>query len=151
MPPPQPVPKMTPNTTPWPAPAPSDRLGQREAVGVVLHPHLAAQQGADLAVERMAVQRDRVGVLHQSGGRADHAGNADADGRGDAELRFRVAHHAGDAVKRRVVAVRRVDPVPQPLAAVRSEHHDLDLGAAEVDADAMLGHGKCCRCEEMRS
>ena len=42
------------------------RLRQGEAVGVVLHPHLAAEQLADVAVEGVAVQRDRVGVLHQS-------------------------------------------------------------------------------------
>ena len=47
---------------------------------------------ADVRVERMAVQRGGVGVLHQPGGGADHAGNADADGGGHAELRLGVAH-----------------------------------------------------------
>ena len=36
---------------------------------------------------------------------------------------------------------RRGDAMAQRLAAVRGEDGDLDLGAAEVDADAVLGHG----------
>ena len=34
----------------------------------------------------------------------------------------------------------RVDAMPQLLAAIRGEHDDLDLGAAEVDADAVPIH-----------
>ena len=116
------------------------RFRQGEAVGVVLHPHLAAEQGADVAVERVAVQCDGVGVLHQAGGRADHAGNADAHRGGDAKLRFRIAHEAGDPLERGLVAVRRVDPVAMAFAAVGRQDRDLDLGAAEVDADTVRGH-----------
>ena len=44
------------------------------------------------------------------------------------------------AFERGLVAVRRIDAVAVALAAVGSEDRDLDLGAAEVDADAVLGH-----------
>ncbi len=144
-PPPQPVPRMTPNTDAVAGAGAVGRFREREAVGVVLHPHLAVEQGADVAIERVAVQRDRVGVLHQAGGRADHAGDADADGGGDAELGFGVAHQA-----------RRCPPaMPGSRAACRcdgggarcrpgSSDGDLDLGAAEVDADAVL-HGGALR------
>ncbi len=56
-----------------------DRLAQREAVGVVVDPHLAAQLVADVAIECVPVQRDGVGVFHAAGGRADHAGDSDPD------------------------------------------------------------------------
>ena len=46
MPPPQPVPMMTPNTVRQPGARAVRRLGQREAVGVVLDPHLAAERRA---------------------------------------------------------------------------------------------------------
>jgi hypothetical protein len=112
-------------------------------VGVVLHPHFASQERADVAIERVAVQRDRVRVLHQSGRRADHARNADADAGGDAELGFDVTHQGRDAFQRGLVAVRRIDAMAQAFAAVRCQHRDLDLGAAEVDADAVHGVRNC--------
>ena len=101
MPPPQPVPRMTPNTTPLAgagavASPREGRSSWRRSPPAPRRPSSAA----DVAVEGVAVQRDRVGVLHQPGRRADHAGNADADRRGDAELGLGVAHQAGDAVER---------------------------------------------------
>ena len=117
-----------------------DRLRKRETVGVVLHPHLAVEQSADVTIERVPVQGDRVGVLHQAGDRADHARDADPHGCGNAQPGFRVAHQAGDALQGCLIAVWRVDAVTEALAAVGADDRDFDLGAAEVDADAVL-HG----------
>ena len=47
MPPPTPVPMMTPKTTCAPAPAPIGGLGQREAVGIVGHAHFAVEHPAE--------------------------------------------------------------------------------------------------------
>ena len=47
MPPPQPVPRMTPNTTSLPGAGTVRGLGEGEAVRVILHPDLAAQHGTD--------------------------------------------------------------------------------------------------------
>src|SRR5208337_5487774 len=91
-------------------------------------------------VEAMAVQRDRVGILDQAGRRADDPGNADTDGRLDAKPRLGIAHHAGDAVQRVLIPVRSWNALAQRHGAVRGEDDDLDLGAAEVDPDAMLAH-----------
>ena len=53
-----------------------------------------------------------------------------------------VAHQAGDGLQGAVVvAMRRGNAVAQRSRSVGGENGDLDLGAAEVDADAMLGHG----------
>ena len=62
-------------------------LGQSEAVGVVLDADFPAECLCKVAVEGMAVEADRVGVLHEAGGRADDARYADADA-DRAELRF---------------------------------------------------------------
>jgi len=40
-----------------------DRLGKGEAIGVVLQPDLTSQSFRKVAVERLAVQPDRVGIL----------------------------------------------------------------------------------------
>ena len=39
-------------------------LRQGEAVGVILHAHLASEQRGDVAVQRVAVERDGIGILH---------------------------------------------------------------------------------------
>ena len=88
----------------------------------------------------MAVQRDGVGILHQPRRRADHAGNADADGGGNAQLRLGVAHQGGQSLQRFPVAVRRGNAVAQGFRSVGAQHRNLDLRAAQVDADAMMGH-----------
>ncbi len=64
-------------------------FGEREAVGVVLHTHLAAERLAQVAVEAVAVEPHGIGIAHQAGARADGAGNADADTAAAAEFRFR--------------------------------------------------------------
>ena len=75
-------------------------FAQGEAVGVVLDPHLAVEGLADVVVEAVAVQGDGIGTLDQAGGGADHAGDADPDRRGDAQVGFRLAHQSGDGIHR---------------------------------------------------
>ena len=68
MPPPKPVPRMTPKTTPAPAAGAVGGLRQREAVGVVGQPHRAGRAAARRsALQRPAVEAGRVGVAHQPG------------------------------------------------------------------------------------
>ena len=139
-PPPQPVPRITPNTVPWPAPAPSvasDRAKQLASFSTRTSRPSNALMSRSNAWPFSAIE---LAFFTSAGGGADHAGDADADRCGDAELRLGVAHQAGDAFERGLIAVRRVDPMPQLLAAVGRQHHDLDLGAAEVDADAVPIH-----------
>ena len=92
-------------------------------------------------VEAMAVQRDGVGILHQPCGRTDDAGDADPDSGGHAQSRFRLPHQAGDGVQRLRIAVRSGDTMTQRLGAIGFQDRDLNLGAAQVDADSVLGHG----------
>ncbi len=111
------------------------RLRQGEAVGVVLDPHRAAERLGQVPVQRVAVQADGVGVLHQPGRRADHAGDADAD-RDRAELPPppRAPGRPARAPRRR--SRRRRLAAAQQHGAVRPEHGVLDLGAAEIDPHA---------------
>jgi len=60
----------------------------------------------------------------------------DADARARAELAFRPRRESGHLRERRAIIPRRGrDAAPQQLAAGRVERDDLDLGAAQVDAD----------------
>ena len=113
---------------------------QSEAIGIVLHPHVSAQQRCEVGIQPVAVQRGRVGILDQSGRGADHPGNADPYGCDYAQFPFGVAHQAGDRRQLCRIGLRRGDPPAQHQRPVRAEDADLDLGPSEVDADAMLGH-----------
>jgi hypothetical protein len=119
------------------APRAVDGLRQREAVGVVGHPHLAIEQRAEVAMERVADQLGRVGVLHEARGGRDRAGDAYADARVRAERGLGLAHQPGDRLQDRGVgAARRRAAAPEELRAVRPDRDRLDLRAAKVDADA---------------
>ena len=84
----------------------------------------------------MAVEGDGVGVFHQAGGGADHAGNADADRAGGAELGFEISHQAGDGVDGRLIAGGGGDAVAMQQSVIGREGGDFDFGAAEVYANA---------------
>ena len=51
---------------------------------------------------------------------------------------------AGDGVDRVGVGGRGGDALAQRQGSVGSEDRDFDFGAAEVDADTVLGHGSGC-------
>ena len=71
MPPPQPVPRMTPKTTPKPRAAPSVASLRAKQLASFSTRTSRSRACADVVVEAVAVQRDRVGVLDQAGGGAD--------------------------------------------------------------------------------
>ena len=141
MPPPQPGTEDHPEDHPEAGAGAVSRLTEGEAVGVVFHPYLAFEREADVVVEAVTVQRDGVGVLDQPGGRADYPGDADPDGAADAQVRFTVAHQGSKRRHGLVVAQRGADALAPGLGAIGSEDRDLDLAAAEVDADARMVHG----------
>ena len=62
------------------------------------------------------------------------AGRVDVVGQGVIEWK------AGDRVQGFRIAARGGDTVAQHLGTAGSENRDLDLAAAEVDADSVLGH-----------
>ncbi len=137
-----------------PCPGTVGRLAQREAVGVVIDAHLPAQRLTDVAVEGVAVERDRVGILHLPRGRADDARNADPDGCAYADPRLRLRHQADDRVQGRRVAGGRRNAPAMPFLTIGIERRDLDFCAPEVDADPPLSpcrkHGAPCPTGEAR-
>ena len=87
-------------------------------------------------MKRPAVQPDGVRVLDETGGRGDRARHADADRGCLARDRF----GAGDEVHQRAHGAIIAAPwgghtVPMEHFAVRTEHDDFDLRAAEIDAN----------------
>jgi hypothetical protein len=114
-----------------------DRLGDREAVRVVLHADLAPERACEVLVQRPAVEPGRVRVLHPTRERGDRARDAHADAAALGELAFGVAHERDDRRDRaRVVVARRRHPAAQARRAAPVEGRDLDLRATQVDADA---------------
>lgn len=118
-----------------------DRLAQRETVGVVFHAYLVPEQARDIAVERMAIEGERIRVLDEPGCRADDAGNADPDACLTAEFRFRLLDQARDRVQSCTVGVGCRDAPAEHRSAFRVDRGNLDLGAAQVHADAIFCHG----------
>ena len=121
-----------------------DRFREREAVGVVGQAHFALQQRLQVAAQRLAVQAGRVGVLDAAVQRRFGARRADADAAAPSEFAFRRFDEAGDRVQRRqIVALRRRHAPAQEFAAGAAfglfERDDLDLRAAEIDAEAQHG------------
>ncbi len=119
-----------------PGPRAVHRLAQREAVGVVLDPHLPPERLAEVAVEGVADQGLGVGVLDQAGRRADDAGDADAHARAHPRLALRGRHEIAYRRHDPRILARGRRPAPQPHGAGLVEDRDLRLGAAQVHADS---------------
>ena len=83
-PPPQPVPRITPNTERAPAPAPSTASDSAKQLASLASRTGAAEPGLEIALERPAVEPCRIGVLHEAAGRRQRPGHADADAAGAA-------------------------------------------------------------------
>ena len=113
-----------------------DRLGQREAVGVVGDAHRPGEPSLEVREEGPADEPGGVGVLDQSGGVADDAGNADAHGAGAPRFGLDLLDEARDRVEGAgVVVTWRGDPAPDGDGRVRVEADSFDLGAAQINAD----------------
>ncbi len=147
MPPPTPVPRITPNTTARAPPRAVDRLRQREAVRVVADAHRRAPSAprgrpangrplrhTEFEPRRSPVARDSdPGVPMPTVAAPARRPSAASASRTSGAIASSVAL---------VVALRRGDAPAQALVAAGVERDDLDLGAAEVDAEAMtLRHG----------
>src|SRR5436190_3262987 len=108
-----------------------DRLRKREAVGVVVQAHLAAQQPLEVLLERLAGEPGGVGVLDQTRAAREGPWDADTD-RAGADFR----HQRSDGLQRRgVIPTRRQHSLAEYLAAL-VEAQRLDLRAAEINTDS---------------
>ena len=96
------------------------RLRQREAVGVVGEADRPLEQPRQILGERRPISHVEFAFLIRPVAGEIVPGNADADGAARAELALRSSRtRPATAVERlRVVAARRRDPPPQPLAPV---------------------------------
>ncbi len=119
-------------------------LRQRETVGVVGDAHRLPEGGGEIALQRMADEANRIGVLHQSRHRGNSTRNADAHGRHAGALghglgRARELRHGADRAG--VVAHGCRGTLAEQRPPVAGQRDRLDLGAAEVDADPDVGGG----------
>src|SRR6185503_20195300 len=117
-------------------------LREREAVGVVLDAHLAADGPLQVLLERPADEPRRVGVLHPAVDKRQGAGNPYTD-RSRSRLSYQRTDRGHGGV---IVAARRHHALAQPFAPVRRERDYLDLGAAQIDAytrHVLSVHGFC--------
>ena len=118
---------------------PVRRLGQRKAVGIVGDANLAPERRLEIAPDRLPVEAHRIRAAQQARGARDRSGRADADRPSHAEVVLGRGDKAGERLDRRTIIVpRRRHPPPQELTAVPVERNDLDLGAAEIDAEPQM-------------
>ena len=146
MPPPVPVPRITPKTTSRAGRGAVGRLGHGEAVRVVGEPHRPRRAARSRSCsKRPAVQPRRVRVLDEAGRRRDRAGHADADRARRRRPRARPSStRPRDRVDRRRRSRRAASATrcSQTHAPVVVEHDRRDLGAAEIDAERALFDGR---------
>jgi len=116
-------------------------LGEGEAIGIIRHAHLAPQQGGEVAVESLTVERIGAGVLHQPGRGGDAAGYPHPHRGPAAGFLLRLGHHRRDAAQRRLITGGGGPPPPQKGRASRVQNDDFRFRAAEIDADAPC-HGR---------
>ncbi len=120
-----------------------DGFRQRETVGIVGEAHVASQRRFEVALERLADQAGRVGVLDQARDARFGTRYADAHRSASADSFFSRSDQFDHRSQcRGVVTLRRRHALAQQDVAIVAEDDDLDLAAAEVDADA---HQVLCR------
>src|SRR5262249_46186909 len=101
---------------------------------------VATKQRADVMVEGVAIQCNRVGVLHQPGHWTDDARDADANRGIDAEPILCIAHQCGYRLQQCLVPSRRVDAMTKLFCAVRIKDDDFNFSAPEVHPDSVPDH-----------
>lgn len=121
---------------------PVEGFGEGEAVGVVFDAEGALDEAFEVVMERVAVEAEGVGVFEEAGVGGEGAGGSDAEGVfGGASFVEDVAVEGGDAFEDGRISLfgQGGDAAADEDVAVGIEDCAFDLGAAEVDADAM-GH-----------
>jgi hypothetical protein len=117
---------------------PIRRLGDGKAIGIIGQAQRPAEGARQILVEGAAVEPGGIGVLDQAGRGRDRSRHADSDEAGAAaRLALRLRHHLGDGCQGCLVVLpRRGAPEAASGDALPVEGEGLDLGAAQIDADA---------------
>ena len=99
MPPPQPVPMITPKTIDWPGPRPVRGFGEGETIRVVLHPHRAgrAARREVLTSKRWPFSAMVLAFFTRPVAGLMIPGDADADAAAAAQFLLDAADHGGHA------------------------------------------------------
>ncbi|MNT39719.1 hypothetical protein D3C72_1759900 [compost metagenome] len=124
-------------------------LAQGKALQVVAERQRPLQAGLQVISDQAPGQAGHVRAQLAAAAAIAHAGQADADRPGRrAERRVGCVHQAGDGLQEGVVIPGgRGDPLAVPFVQGGVVGHQLDLGAAHVDAvpvlhgNALLSHG----------
>ena len=112
-----------------------DRLGEREAVGVVGDPDRAGEPGLEVGPEWPADEPGGVRVLDQAGGVGDHAGDADANRTGLARFGLELGDQSGDGVETGTVVAQGWNPAAGGDDGVGGEGDGFGLGPTQINAD----------------
>ena len=113
-----------------------DRLGQREAVGIVGDRHRHRERLREIRAQRPALDPGQVDHAERLAARADHARQRDADRRGRTMGRHQLGRDPGERGEGRGIVARHVLPPATDLATRAVERERCDLAAADVEADA---------------
>src|SRR5215472_9474121 len=119
------------------------RLGQGEAIGVVGESRRPPKCGFDILLQRASNQPGGVCVLDEAGHWGDSARYPDTNRRRHADFLFDGPHQSDNRIDRAAIVLRwRSDTMAKAHRSGGVYRGSLDLGAAEIDADAKpSGHG----------
>jgi hypothetical protein len=111
-----------------------NRFAERKAICVIGQPHGPAERRGQVAVERPPDQARGIGVLHEAGGRRQHARYAQADAVSAPERRFGIFDQGFDGGDDADVVPRgRRQPTAAENRAVHAQRRRLDLGAPDIN------------------
>ena len=118
---------------------------QCKAVGIVGEPDGSLQPRREIVDDRFAVEAYGIRAPKESGGARARSGRADTDerrARSEVELALGAVDQRSDGLDdRRIVLMRRRHATPEQFAPGDIERDDLDLRAAEIDAETYPVHG----------
>lgn len=122
-------------------------LRQGEAVGIVPNPCRTGEKLLKVVFKWVADEAGRIGVLDETGGRIEGAGDADPDGvlTSGWDQSGRFGDDPVEGHKNGIVAARRWGRYPPALkdGFVGRQEERLDFGASQVDTDAICGADTC--------
>ena len=113
-------------------------LGQCETIRVIGEPRRPGERGLDVVLQRPPDQPRRIGVLDETGGRRQRTRNPDPDRccRADLLLDRSPITSMIVLISRAIIPDRGGDAAAHAHQARDVDSGSLDLGAAEIDADA---------------